>query len=104
MAVEVTWYGHACFGIKGGGATLLTDPFLTGNPQAPVSADKVSADYILVSHAHGDHLGDAVSIAKRTGAMVIANYEIATYCGNQGLTLIHCTLVAVEIFPSGGSS
>lgn len=85
MAVEVTWYGHACFSIEGGGATLLIDPFLTGNPQAAVTAGEVSADYVLVSHAHGDHLGDAVPIAKRTGATVIANFEIATYCQNEGL-------------------
>jgi L-ascorbate metabolism protein UlaG (beta-lactamase superfamily) len=84
MAVEVTWYGHACFSIVGGGATLLTDPFLTGNPLAAVKADEVSADYVLVSHAHGDHLGDAMPIAKRTGATVIANFEIASYCGNEG--------------------
>jgi L-ascorbate metabolism protein UlaG (beta-lactamase superfamily) len=87
MAVEITWYGHACFSIKGGGATLLTDPFLTGNPQAAVSADEVSADYVLVSHAHGDHLGDAVPIAKRTGATIVANFEIASYCGNQGVNV-----------------
>jgi L-ascorbate metabolism protein UlaG (beta-lactamase superfamily) len=53
----------------------LTDPFLTDNPQAAISADEVSADYVLVSHAHGDHLGDAVPIAKRTGAMVIAKFR-----------------------------
>lgn len=86
MPVELTYYGHACFGIKGGGATLLIDPFLTGNPLAAVSADEVEADYILVSHAHGDHLGDAVDIAQRTGATIVSNYEIATYAGNQGLT------------------
>ncbi|MFZ5918279.1 MAG: metal-dependent hydrolase [Chloroflexota bacterium] len=84
MAVELTWYGHACFYIRGGGASLLTDPFLTDNPQSPVQADEVSADYILVSHAHGDHLGDAVPIAKRTGATIIANFEIANYCAAQG--------------------
>ena len=86
MPVELTYYGHACFSIKGGGATLLIDPFLTGNPLAAVSADEVEADYILVSHAHGDHLGDAVAIAQRTGATIVSNHEIATYAGNQGLT------------------
>jgi L-ascorbate metabolism protein UlaG (beta-lactamase superfamily) len=101
MTVEVTWYGHACFSIKGGGAMLLTDPFLTGNPQAPVTADQVSADYILVSHAHGDHLGDAVPIAKRTGAMVIANYEIATYCGNQGVNAHPLHIGGGRDFPFG---
>jgi L-ascorbate metabolism protein UlaG (beta-lactamase superfamily) len=86
MPVEFTYYGHACFGIKGRGATLLIDPFLTGNPLAAVSADEVEADYILVSHAHGDPLGDAVAIAQRTGATIVGNHEIATYAGNQGLT------------------
>ena len=86
MPVELDYYGHACFGVKGGGATLLIDPFLTGNPLAAASADEVEADYILVSHAHGDHLGDAVAIANRTGATIVSNHEIATYAGNQGLT------------------
>ena len=85
MPVELNYYGHACFGVKGGGAILLIDPFLTGNPLAAASADEVEADYILVSHAHGDHLGDAVAIAQRTGATIVSNHEIATYAGNQGL-------------------
>ncbi len=85
MAVELTYYSHACFGVKGGGAVLLIDPFLTGNPTAPISADEVSADYILVSHAHGDHWGDTESIARRTGATVISNHEIATRAESLGL-------------------
>ncbi len=55
------------------------DPFLSGNPLAPVQTDDVAADYILVSHGHGDHLGDTIAIAKRTGATVIANYEIQNW-------------------------
>ena len=101
MAVEVTWYGHACFSIVGGGATLLTDPFLTGNPLAAATADEVSADYILVSHAHGDHLGDAVPIAKRTGATIIANFEIATYCGNEGANAHPLHIGGGRDFPFG---
>ena len=84
MTVELKYYGHACFGIEGGGATVLIDPFLTDNPQATISADEAKADYILVSHGHGDHLGDAVAIAQRTGATIVANFEICTYCGAQG--------------------
>jgi len=84
MTVELKYYGHACFGIEGGGATLLIDPFLTDNPQATISADEVEADYILVSHGHGDHLGDAVAIAQRTGATIVANFEICNYCEAQG--------------------
>jgi L-ascorbate metabolism protein UlaG (beta-lactamase superfamily) len=86
MSAELTYYGHACFDVKGGGATLLIDPFLAGNPLAAASADAVEADYILVSHAHSDHLGDAVAIAQRTGATIVSNHEIATYADNQGLT------------------
>lgn len=85
MAVELTFHGHASFTLRGGGATLLLDPFFTDNPLADVSADSVEADYILVSHGHGDHFGDTVAIARRTGATVISNFEIATYCENQGL-------------------
>jgi len=85
----------------GGGATLLTDPFLTGNPLAAVTADEVSADYILVSHAHGDHLGDAVPIARRTGATIIANFEIATYCGNEGVNAHPLHIGGGQDFPFG---
>ena len=67
MSIKLTWYGHACFLIDTGDTKVLTDPFLTGNPLAPVSANEVQADFILVSHGHGDHLGDTVEIAKRTG-------------------------------------
>ena len=101
MTVKATWYGHACFSIVGGGATLLTDPFLTGNPLAAVTADEVSADYILVSHAHGDHLGDAVPIARRTGATIIANFEIATYCGNEGVNAHPLHIGGGRDFPFG---
>jgi L-ascorbate metabolism protein UlaG (beta-lactamase superfamily) len=71
------------------GKHVLIDPFLTGNPQAAAKAGDVPADFILVSHGHGDHLGDTVAIAQRTGATVIANYEIAGWLGKQGLKKTH---------------
>jgi L-ascorbate metabolism protein UlaG (beta-lactamase superfamily) len=89
MSVQVTWFGHACFGIESEGTHLLVDPFLTGNPQASVSADAVSADVILVSHGHGDHVGDTVAIAQRTGALVVANFEIANWLSAQGVENVH---------------
>jgi len=89
MTVKVTWYGHACFLIETKGTKLLTDPFLTGNPLAPVRVDKVEADYILVSHGHGDHVGDGVAIAKRTGATVISNFEIQNWFVSQGVENVH---------------
>jgi L-ascorbate metabolism protein UlaG (beta-lactamase superfamily) len=89
MAINITWYGHACFLIESKGAKLLIDPFITGNPLAPVSANAIEADYILVSHGHGDHLGDTVDIAKRTNATVISNFEIQNWFVKQGLENVH---------------
>lgn len=74
--VKFTYLGHACFLLDNGKEKVLTDPFLTGNPLAAVKAEEVECDYILVSHAHGDHLGDAPQIAKRTGAKVVAIPEV----------------------------
>ena len=89
MALKITWYSHACFLIDTGDSKLLIDPFLTGNPMAPVQAETVDADYILVSHGHGDHVGDTVPIAQRTGAMVISNFEIQNWLAGQGLGKLH---------------
>jgi L-ascorbate metabolism protein UlaG (beta-lactamase superfamily) len=87
--IELTYHGHSCFGISVGDTQLLIDPFLTGNELADVSAGEVQADYILVTHGHGDHLGDTVDIARRTGAMTISNYEIANWLEAQGVEHAH---------------
>jgi L-ascorbate metabolism protein UlaG (beta-lactamase superfamily) len=89
MTIELTWYGHAAFALNVGGSRVLVDPFLTGNPFAPVSPDAVEADYILVTHGHGDHIGDTVAIAKRTGALVISNFEICNWLQAQGVPHTH---------------
>ena len=89
MTVTITWYGHACFLLETGGTKLLTDPFLTGNPLAPVTAEDVQVDYILVSHGHGDHVGDTIPIAQRTGATVIANFEVQNWVAAQGISKVH---------------
>lgn len=89
MATQITWYGHACFLIETNGHRLLTDPFITGNPQAPISADEIEVDTILVSHGHGDHIGDTLDLAQRTGAMVIANFEIHNWVVAQGVENAH---------------
>jgi L-ascorbate metabolism protein UlaG (beta-lactamase superfamily) len=83
--MELTWLGHACWSIATGQHTLLVDPFLDDNPMAAAKADEVSADFILLTHGHIDHVADAVKIAKRTGATVIANYEISEWLGKQGV-------------------
>ncbi|MGD8398711.1 MAG: metal-dependent hydrolase [Anaerolineae bacterium] len=87
--VELTYHGHSSFTVTVNGTKLLIDPFLTGNPQAEVAADEVEADYVLVSHGHGDHVGDAVDIAKRTGAMAISNFEIHNWMQAQGVARAH---------------
>ena len=81
----LTWYGHATLGLETAGIKLLIDPYFTGNPSATTTADKVTADYILVTHGHGDHLGDTLAIAGRCGAMVVSNAEISSWLGKQGL-------------------
>ena len=84
--ITLTWYGHATLGLETVGKKLLIDPYFSGNPAASTTADKVTADFILVTHGHGDHLGDTVAIAKRTGATVISNMEISRWLSKQDVT------------------
>ena len=81
----ITFLGHAAISIEHDGKTVLVDPFLTGNPKAAASADEVAADAILLTHGHGDHYGDTVPIAKRTGAQVVAITEIAGEIAEEGI-------------------
>src|SRR3954465_13965969 len=85
MAANVRWLGHSAFHLSGAGADVLVDPFLTGNPKAAASADELPADAILLTHGHGDHLGDTVDIAKRTGATVLAIVELAAEIEGAGV-------------------
>ena len=85
MTLEFTWFGHATLGLKTGGFNILADPYFTDNPSVKVKASEVTADYILVTHGHGDHLGDAVEIAKRCDAMVISNAEISGWLRKKGV-------------------
>jgi L-ascorbate metabolism protein UlaG (beta-lactamase superfamily) len=98
MATTVTWYGHNCWLIETSEKTILLDPFLSESPIAPIKAEKVAADFILLSHGHFDHVGDTVAIAKRTGATVLANYEVTQWLGKQGLA--DDKLLAIN--PGGG--
>lgn len=83
MGTKYTFYGHGTHMLETNGLKLVVDPFFTGNPAAPIKADEVEADFIFVSHGHGDHVGDAVEISKRTGALVITNAEISGWLGKQ---------------------
>jgi len=84
MKTSLTWYGHATLGLNVGKYQLLIDPFFTGNPTAAISVNETHADYILITHGHGDHVGDAQSIAKRDNATIISNFEISNWFEAQG--------------------
>jgi len=85
--VKATFHGHACFLLEGDGKRVVIDPFLTGNPAAVIGPDGLpKLDGILLTHGHGDHLGDAVALAKRDTATIVATAELANFCGDQGAT------------------
>jgi len=85
MLTTLRWYGHAAIGIDTSGYQLLVDPFFTGNTATTQKPEEVAADYLLITHGHGDHVGDAPQIARRTGATIISNAEICTWFAKQGL-------------------
>lgn len=83
--MKLKYLSHSAFQLTTvNGKKILIDPFLTGNANAPVKADDVDADFIILTHAHGDHIGDAFSIAKRCGSLIICVNELAEYCKSKG--------------------
>lgn len=98
--VKLTYYGHACFALTDGKTKLIIDPYLTGNPLAPIGPGEVEADYILVTHGHGDHLGDAAAIAKRTGAPVVTSADMGAALG--GAKVIAGNIGGTVTLPFGG--
>jgi L-ascorbate metabolism protein UlaG (beta-lactamase superfamily) len=93
--------GHAACELVDGDTRLLIDPFLTGNPLAAVTPDQVSPTAILLTHAHNDHVGDTVAIAKRTGAPVVAIFELATFLQGQGVEAHGMSIGGAHPFPWG---
>jgi L-ascorbate metabolism protein UlaG (beta-lactamase superfamily) len=88
--MNITYYGHSCFGVEVNGKHLLFDPFITQNELAKhIDINKIKADYILVSHGHEDHVGDTVAIAQRTGAKVIGAYEVVMWLNKKGVQDFH---------------
>jgi L-ascorbate metabolism protein UlaG (beta-lactamase superfamily) len=86
--MQLTYLGHAAVLAKGS-ISVIIDPFLTGNPQATVKPDDVKVDYILLTHGHSDHVGDALEIAKKNSATIIAPFELAMYCQQKGAQKVH---------------
>jgi L-ascorbate metabolism protein UlaG (beta-lactamase superfamily) len=89
MSIQITWLGHSAFALDLDGHPVLIDPFLTGNPLAAASAEEVAAEMIFLSHGHGDHVGDTIAIAQRTGAKVVANFEVCNWLNAQGVENTH---------------
>jgi L-ascorbate metabolism protein UlaG (beta-lactamase superfamily) len=99
--MDIKFLGHAAFALSDGDTTVLIDPFLTGNPKAAVSADEVEATTILLTHGHGDHIGDAVPISKRTGAPVLAIVELAEELGEEGIEALDVNIGGTVEFDWG---
>jgi len=88
--VQITYYGHACFGVNVAGKNLLFDPFIRPNELAKhIDVSTIPADYIFLSHGHFDHMADALEIANRTGAAIVSNYEVVTWFEKQGAKKTH---------------
>ncbi|HHB78535.1 MAG TPA: metal-dependent hydrolase [Saprospiraceae bacterium] len=100
--MKITFYGHACFGVEIAGEHLLFDPFITGNELASgIDISTIPADYILLSHGHEDHVLDAEAIAKRTGAKIIATFEIVNWYLEKGVDGHSMNLGGSWQFPFG---
>lgn len=82
--LRAKYLGHACFTVSDSAKSVIIDPFLSGNPLAAVSPKQLKVDAVLLTHGHSDHLGDAIDLAKAGDALVVAAYELATYCQSQG--------------------
>ena len=88
--MKITFLGHACFLIEGkNGKRIIIDPFLSQNPLAKTSPKDVKVDAVIVTHGHGDHIGDAIDIANQNNAIIIGVYELVNYCSKNGAKKIH---------------
>ncbi|UCD18624.1 MAG: metal-dependent hydrolase [Candidatus Zixiibacteriota bacterium] len=99
--MKVTYLGHSCVAATDGEHNIIIDPFITNNPQAPIGADDIEVDYVLLTHGHGDHLGDAIPIAKKNDATIIAPFELAVYVAKLGAEVHHMHIGGAYNFPFG---
>ena len=84
---KATFYGHACVAIENDNHKIIIDPFLTGNSLAAIKAENIEASHVLITHGHGDHIGDSIEIAKRNNATIIASFELANLCAKEGVEI-----------------
>jgi len=99
--LKVTYYGHSAFRLSDGSQSLIIDPFLSNNPVSPVKAEEIKADYVVLTHAHGDHIGDALKIAQQNNATIIAVFELANYCASKGAKIHDMHIGGGYNFPFG---
>lgn len=100
--MKLKYFSHSSFQIKSdSGQIILIDPFFDGNPTSPVRSEEVTADYIVLTHGHGDHLGDALKIAARTNPLFICVNELANYCIDKGFRAHNMHIGGAHLFPFG---
>lgn len=99
--LKLTYLSHSTFILDDGSHRLIIDPFITGNPTCPVKAEDVTADFIVLTHAHGDHLGDGLALAKRHDALVIAVNELANHVAGHGARAHNMHIGGARVFPFG---
>lgn len=99
--VNIKYFGHSAFLVESGDFSIAIDPFITGNPVAKAEAKDIKCNYIIVTHAHGDHLGDAIELAKQNDALVIANNELANYLAKFGIKVHNMHIGGGFNFPFG---
>ncbi len=98
---KLTYLGHSAFLVEGTAGRIVIDPFLTGNPVAAARPEDIKVDFVLLTHGHGDHLGDAIEIAKANGATIVAPYELANYCADKGVEVHPMHIGGAHQFPFG---
>lgn len=99
--LQLTYLSHSSFILDDGSCRLIIDPFITGNPTCPVNADEVIPQYIVLTHAHGDHLGDALDLAIKHDATIIAVNELANYVAEKGAKAHNMHIGGAHRFPFG---
>ncbi|RPI15346.1 MAG: metal-dependent hydrolase [Ignavibacteriae bacterium] len=99
--LKLTYHGHSCFEVNTGSYNIIIDPFLKGNKNSDIKAEDVKADFIVLSHAHGDHIGDAFDIAKKNDATIIAVNELANYAADKGCKAHNMHIGGSYEFPFG---
>ncbi|MFP4528886.1 MAG: metal-dependent hydrolase [Candidatus Kapaibacterium sp.] len=99
--LKITYFSHSSFMLDNGENKVVIDPFITGNPNAPVKVEDIKCDFVVLTHAHGDHLGDALTLAKNNNALFIAVNELANYAGDQGCKVHNMHIGGSWRFPFG---